>query len=529
VTRRDKIRNLDELLRDPGFTPSWRDVGALLTRVEHAEDAAPVERALARLGADLAAPLVAWLSEAGPAGRARGVRLLSTVAPQDPAARARIVRALEDEDARVRRYAALALGRIGAIEAREAVAAAYARAERPEEKRALAEALGKLGGEDAERLLAATRPADAETARVVERAKLVLQRDAARAQPSSIDGTLAPEAPLTLVLRCRAGLEELVIEELGPSAEPRRVAPGRVRAKLAGPLDSAFASRVALSFAIALPRVKKTRDRPADVASALASDLSRRTLARFTRGPIRFRLSFAGGGHQRALVWSCARAIAERAPELVNDPRESVWEAQVREDGDGVFVELVPRALEDPRFSYRAADVPAASHPTIAAALARVAGVREDDVVWDPFVGSGLELVERGRLGPYARMIGTDLDARALDAARRNVASAQLHDVVLREGDALAERPSGVTLVLTNPPMGRRVKTGAGLAPLLDRFLTHAARLLAPGGRLVWLSPQPSRTRSRAREAGLIVERTSSVDMGGFSTELQRLSKPAGS
>src|SRR5947207_4079330 len=58
-------------------------------------------------------------------------------------------------------------------------------------------------------------------------------------------------------------------------------------------------------------------------------------------------------------------------------------------------------------FRSRVADVAAASHPTIAAALARVAGTAPDEVVWDPFCGSGAELVERGRLGS-ARLLGTE-------------------------------------------------------------------------------------------------------------------------
>jgi tRNA G10 N-methylase Trm11 len=184
---------------------------------------------------------------------------------------------------------------------------------------------------------------------------------------------------------------------------------------------------------------------------------------------------------------------------------------------------LVPRAFDDPRFGYRRADVPAASHPTLAAALARAARVRPDDVVWDPFVGSGLELVERALLGPYARLIGTDLDSRALNAARANLAAASVARYELVQADALSHAPAGVTLILTNPPMGRRVARDGSLRELLGAFVGRAARLLAPGGRLVWLSPLPELTTRRARALGLSVEAVSSVDMGGFRAELQIL------
>ena len=169
--------------------------------------------------------------------------------------------------------------------------------------------------------------------------------------------------------------------------------------------------------------------------------------------------------------------------------------------------------------------MPAASHPTIAAALARIAGTRDDDVVWDPFVGSGLELIERARLGPYPALHGTDVDETALEAARANFARAGLEGVHLAHADATMQAPRGVTLAITNPPMGRRVARGE-LAPLLDRFLHNVARALAPGGRLVWLSPMPERTRGRLEEEGLTIDVARPVDMGGFRAELQRATKP---
>ena len=89
-----------------------------------------------------------------------------------------------------------------------------------------------------------------------------------------------------------------------------------------------------------------------------------------------------------------------------------------------------------------------------------MAGVRVDDVVWDPFVGAGAELVERALLGRYDEMIGTDTDADALAAAKANLKAAKVARVQLTRSDArkfLPRKP--VTLVLTNPPMGRRVPT----------------------------------------------------------------------
>jgi tRNA G10 N-methylase Trm11 len=148
--------------------------------------------------------------------------------------------------------------------------------------------------------------------------------------------------------------------------------------------------------------------------------------------------------------------------------------------------------------------------------------VRPDDVVWDPFAGSGAELIERARLGAARELHGTDLDARALVAAKQNVARAQLSHVTLQQADARTHRISGLTLVLTNPPMGRRVLRARGLSGVLCQVVRNVASQLARQGRMVWLSPFPDATARAAADAGLQVERLGPVDLGGFSAELQR-------
>ena len=228
-------------------------------------------------------------------------------------------------------------------------------------------------------------------------------------------------------------------------------------------------------------------------------------------------------------MWKTAHEVGARHPELVNDPSGSTWEASVHlgRGTDGLRVELVPR-FEDPRFAYRLGDVPAASHPTLAAALIRVAGVREDDVVWDPFVGSGTELCERAIAGPYRTLYGTDLDPTAIAVATKNLAAAGARANLVEADSLVWSPPEPVTLVVTNPPMGRRILRGPDLGAVLERLVVHAASALAPGGRLVWLSPMPRRTAETAARAGLVALSSIEVDMGGFHADLQAFQRPTG-
>jgi 23S rRNA G2445 N2-methylase RlmL len=93
---------------------------------------------------------------------------------------------------------------------------------------------------------------------------------------------------------------------------------------------------------------------------------------------------------------------------------------------------------------------------------------------------------------------------------------------VLAQADARTwQPPERPTLVVTNPPMGRRVARDRSFASMLDAVIANVARCLARRGRMVWLSPMPERTVEHAEHAGLVVARLGPVDMGGFDAELQ--------
>jgi 23S rRNA G2445 N2-methylase RlmL len=537
--RAGATRPLHERVVETGFTPAVRDLDPLVDLLGDDAIALSVERAIARVGSPAVPRLLARFDSSRPPIRGRIVRALARLGrdaqdrgrPIEECARA-ILQALADPDPKTRRNAAIALAHVPAPDAELALHEAWRLDPRPEMRRSIAASLGKMGSEASLAVLTeASHADDAELSRIAERAVVMLKRTLARATPQSdagIDLSRPALRPVAVHVLARSGLEDLVIEELAsaPSAEgPRFDAPGRVKLTLRGPPAALFASRTMLSFCFPLPSEDAGEGGEAEaIARALSSEHARAVFETWTVGPERYRIAWADGGHRRAATWEAARAVARRAPSLSNDPTRSTWEVVVSTRGARIDVAIVPRAVPDPRFSWRVADVPAASHPTIAAALARVAGVRSDDVVWDPFVGSGAELVERARLGPYRALLGSDIDERALRAARRNLESAGL-EARLERGDAIALAPTGVTLVITNPPMGRRAVRVAGLDDVLDAFLAHAARTVSAGGRVVWIAPWPARSREAARRAGLHLEWARSVDMGGFGAEMQRWTK----
>ncbi|MCY1072652.1 HEAT repeat domain-containing protein [Nannocystis sp. RBIL2] len=558
----ERRQQLAQAVADAGFTPGRHDLRDVVELLGDDEDlAVHVERALLRAGAAAAPALLRRLPGAEPPLRPRLVRVLGRL-PADPAVDMALKTCLDDHDPKTRRNAIGALGKRGGPDVAAALLArARAEASLPH-LRSLVEALGKVGDADALAWLDGLESDDPELQRLTARARLMLGRSLGRGEVgSAIDLDAVAAGPRPLVLGCRPGLEPLLVDALGPGFAPRILGPGRVAATLRGPLRDLLAVRLWTEVGLPLPPLSRGTDLPATIAAVLTGPEARRIFKTYTKGQVRYRLAWARGGHRRALVWQVAAAAAAQWPELVNDPRETTWEVVVDDAGLLVRAELRPRrwsatdkpgegltapaadrepspaerpsesvddkpALEsaDPRFAYRSGDVPAASHPTIAAALARLAEVRPDDVVWDPFVGSGLELCERGLLGPAASLLGTDLDPRALAVAAANLRNAGLR-AELTQADATTHRPTGVTLIVTNPPMGRRVHRG-DVGPLLTAFVANAAAVLAPGGRLAWISPLPRVTDPALQAAGLVLRGSLTLDMGGFTGQLQRWDKP---
>jgi 23S rRNA G2445 N2-methylase RlmL len=513
-------------VRDPGFTPRARDLDALVELLTDEDLSRHAERAILRLGSTAVEGLTSRLALLAPPLRARVVRVLGRLA-QDERAAGALRKALDDGDAKTRRNAAMALGRGRAAGSEQELLRSWDADPRPEMRRTLAAALGKVGTARSLPLLReASRADDAELARIAGRALRMIERTESRPTRGRVDGSHPPPAPIDVLVLGRRGLQELLVEELAaiPAVtDVHESGAGRVRARLVGPMAALFGARTMLSFRFPLPTdwVRDGEPEHDAIARALTGAHARGIFATWTQGAVRYRIAWASGGHRRAATWSLADAVAKRAPELVNDPTESLWEVLVETRGRFVDVSLAPRALDDPRFAWRRGEVPAASHPTVAAALARVGGAMPGDVVWDPFVGSGAELVERARLGPFRELHGSDLDERALAVAGENLDAAGVR-ATLAVGDALTFAPPGVTLVITNPPMGRRASRTAGLAETLDRFVAHAANVLLPGGRLAWITPWAKRARAAAERAGLHLEWARTVDMGGFDAEMQQ-------
>jgi 23S rRNA G2445 N2-methylase RlmL len=439
---------------------------------------------------------------------------------------------LQDPAEKVRRYAMAAMPKIGAGAKEERKLLSVLRTATGErEKKFLVQTLGKIGG-----------PAALKEGILGDAEQKIKAGIARRERPSVVrfHGVLADFHGLRIHLRGRQGLERIVGDEVEQSQRKHgkfrltEVQSGRVAIVPIAPFSLAdiYAMRCFGTAAFVLGNAEGANetDGMEALAAVIASSFSQRLLQTFTEGSIRYRLNFVTKGHQRAAVGRLANRVYAQCPEILNDGRNVTWTIDIYPNGRGHLVELRPNLTPDPRFSYRQKDVPAASHPPLAACLARLAGRIENEVVWDPFCGSGLELIESAWLGGVRSMYGSDRSGEAVAVAQTNFAAAKLKSVSAKfmRGDfrdiasSQFAAAGTVTLIITNPPMGMRVPV-PDLRQLIEHLFRVAVKVLKPGGRLVLVNPLSMETP----HPSLKLQFRQKVDMGGFESRMEKYLKVA--
>jgi 23S rRNA G2445 N2-methylase RlmL len=447
-----------------------------------------------------------------------------------------LITLLRDPQEKLRRYALAALPKVGVGEGEEVEMLALLKTGGEREKKHLGRALEKVGREAT---LAVLEEADLKEG--VSLPALTLQKVKAGVSRINNSGGVNLEAPLPVtsdlrvLLRCRRGLEDFVREEAMEMLSKKEwslgaTQPGCVELKPLKEFPLSTLYRLRCFATVAFPLGSVTGAGVAWVerlARCIASPSARSLLLAASEGTPRYRLEFADRGHQRGTI----RQVIDRAyalcPEILNDARQSPWSVDVLAPARGESaVELRPRLYPDPRLGYRKDDIAAASHPPLAACMARLAGIQENETLWDPFCGSGLELIERSLRGGVTVAYGTDLDARAIGVAQTNFeagTSGRVRSEFIccdfRETSIL---PGSVSLIITNPPLGRRVRI-KDMQGLFADLYAAASRALQSGGRLVFVNP----LRSGPADASLKLEYQKSVDLGGFTCRLEMYRKMA--
>jgi len=125
---------------------------------------------------------------------------------------------------------------------------------------------------------------------------------------------------------------------------------------------------------------------------------------------------------------------------------------------------------------------PGVMMPRMARTLVNIAGVQEDDIMLDPFCGTGGILLEGHLLG--ARVIGSDFDPLMVRGSRQNISGS---DLMLADATCLPFCEKEVDAVVTDFPYGQSVciKKSDTLDRLYGDALEEIRRVLKKGKRAV--------------------------------------------
>ncbi len=163
--------------------------------------------------------------------------------------------------------------------------------------------------------------------------------------------------------------------------------------------------------------------------------------------------------------------------------------------------------------TYKTQHLPASLRPSAAAAMVLLSNPQPGDVFLDPMCGAGTLLAERAAAPHPARLIlGGDISPAAAHAARRNT---RLHTLRWDAG-RLPIASASVDAIACNPPFGKKIGRKDELKTLYPAMLRECDRVLAPGGRAVFVTSAYELFRECMRHApGLVIDRGYAVALLG--------------
>lgn len=147
------------------------------------------------------------------------------------------------------------------------------------------------------------------------------------------------------------------------------------------------------------------------------------------------------------------------------------------------FVERRPRK--------RAFFHPTAMPAKLARCMVNLAQPRRDELLLDPFCGTGTFLVEAGLIG--CRVLGFDADRRMVEGSLRNLSRYRVEPYGMLVADARCSPllDSSIDCIVTDPPYGLSATTlGSRPVDVIEAFLSNIVHKMRKGRRICIAAPK---------------------------------------
>lgn len=167
---------------------------------------------------------------------------------------------------------------------------------------------------------------------------------------------------------------------------------------------------------------------------------------------------------------------------VVNNYEIEIIFKELREGYVSAYLKL--STLENPRFDYRKEVISNSMQPYVAATLLELAKPYMTDhaKVLDPFVGSGITLIERCLMRPTSFALGLDIYSKGLEAAKRNTKAANLNIHYVNKDALRFVNGEMFDEIITDMPTYAQMRNKQELEKLYDTFFKRIHRLVKPDG-----------------------------------------------
>jgi tRNA (guanine10-N2)-dimethyltransferase len=163
--------------------------------------------------------------------------------------------------------------------------------------------------------------------------------------------------------------------------------------------------------------------------------------------------------------------------------------------------EIIPKPFSERRPRRRPFFHPTAMQAKLARVMVNLAQPKRDDLLLDPFCGSGGMLVEAGLIG--CRVVGFDAKPHMLRGGLKNLRHYGTRLEGLAIADARYPPVTKVDCIATDPPYGRSASTlGTHTRLIVEDFLSAVGDIIPRGAKICMASPKTVKISETAEEAG---------------------------
>jgi len=183
-----------------------------------------------------------------------------------------------------------------------------------------------------------------------------------------------------------------------------------------------------------------------------------------------------------AKVYSKDRVVALENPKV--EVRGLIDEKQIC--AGLKLAEIDRQQFEKRKVQYRPFFSPISIHPKLARALVNLSLIKKDELMLDPFCGTGGMLIEAGLIG--AKIVGSDIENKMIEGCRKTLDFYKIKNYKLFCSDigSIKKHVKTVDAVVTDLPYGKSTTTkGEEIKQLYERAFENISKVLEKNSRAV--------------------------------------------